>query len=78
LSVSKDDFPSSGLKAVPRSGDWVMYHNMHLETLRKRAAEAHQILRVIFCPDVDSVENPDTLSDIDELAKIEFLDVPKK
>lgn len=49
---------------------------MDIDALRKQAADKHQILRITFYPDIDSVENFDTLYDVDNLAFVEFLDVP--
>jgi hypothetical protein len=48
---------------------------MDFDKLREEAITKHKILRVTVYPDEDSVEDEDALTDPDELAKVEFLDV---
>ena len=50
---------------------------MAIEQLRKDAAAKHQILRITFYPDVDSVPDIDKLSDVDGLADVEFIPIDK-
>jgi hypothetical protein len=51
---------------------------MDIDQLRKQAADKHQILKITFYPDEDSVPDLDKLSDTDELAEVEFVPVNKK
>jgi hypothetical protein len=49
-----------------------------IKTLRSEAAAKHQILEVIYYPDVDSVQNWDALYSTDDLAEVRFLPATKK
>jgi len=49
-----------------------------IKTLRGEAAAQHQILEIIYYPDVDSVQNWDALYSVDDLAEVRFLPVTKK
>jgi len=51
---------------------------MDIDKLRKEAADKHQILKITFYPDVDSVPDFDSLFDTDALADVEFTPVDKK
>jgi hypothetical protein len=53
-------------------------HGNHIGNLRKQAAAKKKTLIITFYPDMNSMEDEGGLYDIDELMKVDFIDVPKK
>ena len=61
----------------PRAASAIQQQRFDVEKLRREAMAKHEILRITFFPNTDSVTNFDKLYDIDEMVQVEFIPTAK-
>lgn len=71
------EVPARAQSPMSSSARANQHQKLDISRLRHEATAKHQILRITFYPDIDSVPNIDKIYDMSELAEVKFIDVPK-